>query len=1359
MPPPWETDEIPGENAPPDAAAPDAAPDAAPAEAPLPDQDQPPEDPLGEQAEGEEPAEDLSDEVPCIKAAKSMHATWTKLVQEAGDFSMKQLAFVEVVKSRHVKHVLPAVARIHARLRSLGLPLYRLHTDRAREFVSEQMRGWALDRQIISTMTPGSSFKTNGRVEGEMNNVKKNVRTLIGAGACALNHWPMAARHVGERRLRSQLHRLGWPVGRLLRFGCTAFALKKSWQDRYHPWREVREEVTVMGPDMHSSLTNTGYFVQSKTTGRFFYTDDIVIADPAQPAALEDQVLYLPERPDAPAPAPVRRRLRGKQPAVSMRTIEGEKCILAHFGVQFEPLPPLGPYKPPYCEAYSHDDTSSDSWTLSATSDSDYESDPRQEVQGGYSDKDGVPNTWAGGSYPGTSSQALQQETRISALGPIPALRRMHVNLTEYIQDELTRIDGTTADQALWMPTLSEAIQLRVALEDQMMTLAEEAEQLDQNFMVNGSLHPEGADGPPQSEFLVTRTISSREVWDHLSDWEASIRAEHDQLVMQKKAVRQISKAALQQMAEDLNLPIELLPAKMVYTRKAPDGKYRSRAVICGNYAQEDPDVNNYAGGADAVQCRALVRVSATQDWELSGTDIKVAFLHAPKRDAATKITACDIPTVYKRLGLASEDDVWVVEKALYGLPGSPRDWSVHRDEEIPKMRWNRTVEGLERCGRFVASGDDHLWRMIETEAQTGKDHWVNLMAVYVDDILIGAEPGARDGAMKALESKWNISAVETASATNPLRFCGVEITKNVDGDGFHIDQYMYEKETLSKWAVTEKTAFPIFKVSEEDELEKAFDPTTLREAQALTGALLWLSTRSRPDLAYGLSAMSRLVARNPEKTLEIGRALLAYIHGNPGGLHYPRNAPHGAWGARQQLKVARHAKLLEVFSDIAYGAGSKFRSIQGICIFFGGVPIAWQCSQQPFVTHSTAEAELVSYCEGLLAGRATEALLCSMFGEALQSNTLERVLYGDNTTATGLAEGSTSSSWRARHLRIRASVLREAMDDESQVPGGPWRLSHLSGKELVADGCTKPLNGQAFFRFFEDLNMKSRGSVPKTARTSEVEVHGDETMELALKTMIAGSLLVSGAAASSTDDSGDDGFSSFLTVGAILAAVGAVYVGQLAHSATRCCLRRLKTVAVGAEGQEKSSEEPALESPAEAARPVTVRRRATGKGGTVPSTSSMSSLRPSGLSIGDAAGSGCSISMTPSRQSGSSIAAEVNAGSVALSLSLASADAAGSEDAAGARASTSLPPSGSADVAAARSLTPLPQSGSSAERPAPRNAAHLPEAERRPGVEIVEGGIAFNNPWNLFQHLNRKKGWSQKKMSEMYKIWKTGRN
>jgi hypothetical protein len=118
----------------------------------------------------------------------------------------------------------------------------------------------------------------------------------------------------------------------MLRFGSKAFALRKSWQERYTDWRDAREEVVVMGPDKFSSLTTTSYYVKSLSSGKFFYTDDVVQppADALQELPEAPPAIYLEQRGDRATPPTwsgvPSRRLRGKTtvPAISMIAIEGE---------------------------------------------------------------------------------------------------------------------------------------------------------------------------------------------------------------------------------------------------------------------------------------------------------------------------------------------------------------------------------------------------------------------------------------------------------------------------------------------------------------------------------------------------------------------------------------------------------------------------------------------------------------------------------------------------------------------------------------------------------------------------------------------------------------------------------------------------------------------------------------------------------------------------------------------------------------------------------------------------------------------------------------------------------------------------
>ena len=1284
------------------------------------------------------------------KAEKTAHGcllAWQKLVEESMNVTVKNITFVETIESRHSQHVLPAIAKIYSRLRQLGLPVMRLHSDRAREFLAAPLRRWAQHRDIVLTKTAGDDYKANGRCEAELGVTKRAIRTVISAGKYNINLWPLVARHVGERRLRAQLRTCGYPVGDLLKFGTQAFALRKWWQDNHEEWGDSRQPVLVLGPDACSTLTSTNYFVQSIDTGKYFFTADVITPDfeateaavlgqnddqPAHGGAAPrpigvDNAIYLPERDEVSRPAGMdlqpARRLRGKtKPALLHRLmrapIEGED----------DPFETLGRVNAPSWERESDD-----SWTLETIP------SPDSSLDGsGGGEEEEAPNSQCGGSCL-TASQEYES-----------FLQKVQHNLHMLVMDEMAHIDGTADEQAWCMPVLKEMLVQKAEVEEELIMINRGKKEVLAN----------------ENEFLVTRTVSNKEVWEDIKNWEPSVRAEYEQLVNQKQAVKQVTKSQLRQLAQEKQLPIQLLPAKMVHTRKANTGAYRSRAVVCGNY-QEVGTGDRYAGGADGCQVRALIRTAALRGWCLAGSDIRVAFLNAPKRDT-TKITAMEVPTIFKHLGLADAEDVWIIEKALYGLVSSPRDWGIHRDEVLPTLRWHRRIGDVVLEGRFVHSKDENLWRLVEVNKETGTENWAGLMSVYVDDILVSGEPKTVKLAMEAIQNTWALSEVEWAS-DKPLRYCGFEISMGAAGDGFYVSQGMYEQELMTRWDIKESLQYPAFKVTEEDEhFVGEIDPNDVRTAQMMTGALLWLSTRTRPDLVFGVSAMSRLTTKNPKKAVEIGYVLLKYLSGNPGGMHYPQTIPGGDWGRRDQLKARRHQKMLEVFSDISYAAGADHRSIQGLVVYYAGVPIAWQCGVQPFVAHSTAEAELIAYCESLVVGRATEALLASIW----QQWDFEKVIYGDNAAAINLAHGVTTASWRTRHLRIRASVLKEALDETNRKVGGGWKLLHLKGTELVADGCTKPLQGQAFTQFVDDLGLRRTRREHRPAH-EERPTAGSEHHGAAMRAMMVGSVLLSTAEAYEEEPEADGDFTWIWVTGAFLVAMGAIYTGQLLHKAAKCCLRRLQA-SEGGKGlrleqrwkDAKGSDEEEVEDEASAS----LRRRThvesgscgpmrtmkseagsmRGRGG---STSSMTSRPRSGSHGGGVE----ATSFQTRRQSGSAGATSLETGPRSglqdggSTICSSARPQSGSCGAAETISSSMTSQSGSCGAAEATSLGMTSQSGSPAGDPAAMGAV---AAEGRVANEAFpgRGRKRPENPWNDFQHAHRGKGLNSQVLSKIYK-------
>ena len=233
-------------------------------------------------------------------------------------------------------------------------------------------------------------------------------------------------------------------------------------------------------------------------------------------------------------------------------------------------------------------------------------------------------------------------------------IQAMQANLADYVSEEMSHIDLTMAEQGCYAEVVSRAIMRKLEAEETLPQYQQDQEVLNTTEL--------------EEEFLVTRTVSAREVLDDFENWVPSITAEFDQLVRTKQAVEQIriTKRSLQDRAQREGKTIELLPAKMVCARKSGVGVRRSRAVVCGNYSESRFNDDCYAGGADGCQIRALVRTAALRGWAVAATDIRVAFLNAPRREDG-KLVAMEIPSVYKRLGLAKEGEVWLVKLAMYG--------------------------------------------------------------------------------------------------------------------------------------------------------------------------------------------------------------------------------------------------------------------------------------------------------------------------------------------------------------------------------------------------------------------------------------------------------------------------------------------------------------------------------------------------------------------------------------------------------------------------------------------------------------------------------------------------------------------
>ena len=302
-------------------------------------------------------------------------------------------------------------------------------------------------------------------------------------------------------------------------------------------------------------------------------------------------------------------------------------------------------------------------------------------------------------------------------------------------------------------------------------------------------------------------------------------------------------------------------------------------------------------------------------------------------------------------------------------------------------------------------------------------------MVTYVDDFLTAAGDGMMRALLGKIRETWVCSEPEFAEKGKTMRYCGYDIEKLEKG--YALRQTNYVRDLLRRRGVKGTEMVPMMKAEEgEDEVGAPIEAT--RAAQAITGELSWLAQRTRPDIGFAVSFMSRMIHKRPTYVCRIGDHVLAYLNGTTShGLIYSGE------GDRE---------VLEIYADSSYGPSHEnYKSIQGAAAGHQGSMLQWESTKQPFVAQSTAEAELLAYNEAYQMGEAMSSLL-----EVLHFKMGKR-LHGDSKAALALCLNE-SGHWRTRHLRLRATKLREALQVEKT-----WEAVHQEGGDLVADGLTKP--------------------------------------------------------------------------------------------------------------------------------------------------------------------------------------------------------------------------------------------------------------------------------------------------------------
>jgi hypothetical protein len=456
----------------------------------------------------------------------------------------------------------------------------------------------------------------------------------------------------------------------------------------------------------------------------------------------------------------------------------------------------------------------------------------------------------------------------------------------------------------------------------------------------------------------------------------------------------------------DLPANAQAIPCKWVYkTKMNPDGsveKHKARLVVKGFNQRKGIDYSQtFSPVARHSTIRSVLSIAAIGDMHLKQFDVSTAFLYGELDE-----------TVFMKQPQGYSDGtnrVCRLKKSLYGLKQAPRCWNKRFQAFLMKHNFK------------TSAADPCLYMRWQNEKQI-------LLALYVDDGLVAAtDVQELDSFLSQLKSEFEITIKEATY------FLGIEIKREQDGS-IKISQPAYAKKVLERFGFEncKSVATPMIK-----NLEDSFESGKVESNfpyRELVGALMFLMTGTRPDLAYSVGYLSRVLDKSTTEDIVRAKRVLRYVAGtiDKGIVYQPRYNPG----------------ILECYSDADFaGCNSTGRSTSGVVVCHAGGAISWLSQRQTMVTTSTTEAEFVA---------ATEAAKEIIWLKRLftDTGTLRQTptLYVDNSAAVKLAQNPEFHR-RTKHIDVKYFFVREKVSD------GNMNICQIATEHQVADIMTKPLN------------------------------------------------------------------------------------------------------------------------------------------------------------------------------------------------------------------------------------------------------------------------------------------------------------
>ncbi|CAI7918283.1 unnamed protein product [Closterium sp. NIES-54] len=325
-------------------------------------------------------------------------------------------------------------------------------------------------------------------------------------------------------------------------------------------------------------------------------------------------------------------------------------------------------------------------------------------------------------------------------------------------------------------------------------------------------------------------------------------------------------------------------------------------------------------------------------------------------------------------------------------------------------------------------------------------------MVVYVDDILIfSPSSDLVKEVMLKLQDKFKIKALGDVSF-----YLGLHIERDVEKRCMRVHQRKYLEALAANFGQSEghvATPFPSgFKCVKGPE-EESVGEEDRRRFHSLVGSLMYAAVNTRPDVAFAIGQLARVVQCPNEEQVAAGMRVAKYLGQTPTvGLQYSAAAQRRQKGADG---VEPGRLFLTAFSDASYASEPEdMTSVGGFICCVGGGPTAWESKKQVDQALSSVESEYMALFRAVREIVWQRRLLAEL-GEEQQGPT---PLYCDNQGAIALAKNPVLHGL-TKHMRVKWHWTR------SMAAAGEVELHYVKTTGQPADMMTKRLVEQQHWK------------------------------------------------------------------------------------------------------------------------------------------------------------------------------------------------------------------------------------------------------------------------------------------------------